>query len=234
MTTGRIQREGRKNIPYSGQVFSVVLLLSVHLSVCGQHIFMDARDGNEYEIVEIASYRWFKENIRYQTPTSWCSENPHSEACQYGNYYYPTDLVNICPEGWRVPTWLEYRAAIKEIEHYYGLADSVKYVASQQNLYKDLLLDSEWIVNLSLMDDSTFLDMAATGWVEGNKWKPQEQTTVWIIHDVSNTPQPHVHVKHNEIIMHSHGHHVLDKPKNMRRFAVRCICDANQASRDGK
>ncbi|MEM6840759.1 MAG: FISUMP domain-containing protein [Bacteroidota bacterium] len=212
----------------------VVLLLFFAHSVYGQHPFTDTRDSTEYEVVQIAGYCWFKENVRCKTPTSWCSENPDSEACQYGNYYYPTDLMNICPEGWRVPTWLEYRAAIKEIEHHYGLSDSAKYVASQQNLYKDLLLDSEWIVNLSLMYDSTFLDMAATGWVEGNKWKPSANTTVWIIHDVSNTPQPHVHVRPNEIAMHSHGHHVLDKPKNMRRFAVRCICDIDQGSTTSK
>ncbi|MEO0334479.1 MAG: FISUMP domain-containing protein, partial [Bacteroidota bacterium] len=139
MTVGRIQRGGKKNIPHNKQAFVVFLLLFAHLSVYGQHTFTDIRDGNKYEIVQIAGYRWFKENIRYKTPTSWCSENPYSEACQYGNYYYPTDLVTICPENWRVPTWLEYRAAIKEIEHYYGLADSVKYVASQQALYKDLL-----------------------------------------------------------------------------------------------
>ncbi|MGB3590004.1 MAG: FISUMP domain-containing protein, partial [Tunicatimonas sp.] len=130
--------------------FVVLLLLFIHLSVHGQVSFTDDRDGNEYEVVQIAGYRWFKENIRYKTPTSWCSENPDSEACQYGNYYYPTDLVSICPQGWRVPTWLEYRAAIKEIESYYGLSDSIKYVANQQNLYQDLMLDSEWIVNLSL------------------------------------------------------------------------------------
>ena len=207
--------------------YVVLLLLFIHFPFMDKtHLPMTEID-NEYEVIQIAGYRWFKENIRYQTPTSWCSENPDSEACQYGNYYYPTDLVNICPEGWRVPTWLEYRAAIKEIESYYGLSDSVKYVANQQNLYKDLMLDSEWIVNLSL-DDSIFFDMAATGWVEGNRWKPQDQATVWIIHELSNTPQPHVHIKPNEIIMHSHGHHVLDKPKNMRRFAVRCICDADQ------
>ena len=211
--------------------FVVLLLLFAHLSVYGQDSLTDTRDGDEYEVVKIAGYRWFKENIRYKTPTSWCSENPDSEACQYGNYYYPTDLVNICPENWRVPTWLEYRAAIKEIEHYYGLSDSVKYVVNQQNLYKDLMLDSEWIVNLSLIGDSTFFDMAATGWVEGDRWKPQGQATVWIIHDLFNTPQPHVHIKPSEIIMHSHGHHVLDKPKNMRRFAVRCLCDTNEDDR---
>ncbi|MFT7036580.1 MAG: hypothetical protein ACJA2S_005112 [Cyclobacteriaceae bacterium] len=73
------------------------------------------------------------------------------------------------------------------------------------------------------MNDTAFFNMAATGWIEGDKWEPQNQTTMWVIHDISNTPQPHVHITPEQVIMHSHGHNILDKPNKLRRFSIRCI-----------
>lgn len=210
------------------RILVLPFLMFVSFSACGQNFFTDKRDSTAYEIVQIDNSFWFKENLKYKTPASWCSENPDSEACQYGNYYYPTDLISVCPANWRVPTWIEYKAAIKEIEKYYGLSDSIKYEKNRLHMYKDLLLEGEGVFNLTLIDDSTFFDLSATGWIQGDKWEPQNQTTLWIIHDLSNTPQPHIHVRQNEITMHSHGHHVLDKPKNLRRFAVRCISEVSQ------
>ena len=168
---------------------------------------------------------WFKSNLQFSTPTSWCNENPDSEACKYGNYYYPTDLINVCPSGWRVPKWREYKQALKEIEYYYGISDSIQQSVGTAPLYKNLQLEAERIVNLTLIRDTIFFYMASTGWIEGDKWVPQNETTVWVIHDISNTPQPHVHISPNDIAMHSHGHNVIDKPSKLRRFAVRCVSE---------
>lgn len=87
------------------------------------------------------------------------------------------------------------------------------------------MLESEMVSNLTFMSDSAFFNMVAAEWIQGDEWKHQNQTTLWIVHAISNTPQPHIHVKPNAIIMHSHGHNVLDKPENLRRFSVRCVCD---------
>ena len=190
-----------------------------------QELFLDSRDGTNYEIFNIGEYSWFKQNLKFKTATSWCFENPASEACAHGNYYYPTDLINVCPDGWRVPTWREYKKALKEIQKYYGLADSVRYVESRVPLYKNLKLDGELVVGLTLIGDSTFFDFATTGWIQGDKWQPQSETTTWIIHEISNTPQPHLHIRNNEVVMHSHGHNIIDKPKKLRRFSVRCLSD---------
>lgn len=203
----------------------LIILPSPYKSLFAQKYFIDDRDSIRYEVFQVNKSFWFKGNLKFVTPTSWCSENPDSRACMNGNYYYPTDLINICPGGWRVPTWREYKKAIKYIEEYYGLTDSVQYVESKVPLYKDLNLDSELVVGLTLLGDSSFFDMVTTGWIQGDEWQPKDETTLWIVHDISNTPQPHIHVRNKEIVMHSHGHHVLDKPKKLRRFAVRCISD---------
>jgi uncharacterized protein (TIGR02145 family) len=201
------------------------LFIIISFGAFGQNSITDERDGITYEVFEIGGHVWFKSNLKYKTPTSWCNENPDSEACKYGNYYYPTDLINVCPTNYRVPTWKEYKQAIKEIENFYELSDSLIYSSAKLPLYKKLRLESEGIINLTLIGDSNFFDMSCTGWVEGDKWVPQNQATVWIIHEISNTPQPHIHVNPNDIIMHSHGHNIIDKPKNLRRFAVRCVSD---------
>jgi uncharacterized protein (TIGR02145 family) len=105
------------------RLFFLILLLSGS-SLKAPEVFIDSRDSTEYEIFEVGEYFWFKQNLKFKTVTSWCFENPASEACTHGNYYYPTDLIKVCPDGWRVPTWREYKKALKEIQEYYGLADS--------------------------------------------------------------------------------------------------------------
>jgi uncharacterized protein (TIGR02145 family) len=190
-----------------------------------QGIFVDTRDNSTYVTVEIGGQLWLKENLKFKTPTSWCAEHPESEACAYGNYYYPTDLINVCPDDWRVATWHDYKKALKNIAEYYDLTDSVKYEQSTLPLYRDLKLEGEMLTGLTLIGDSTFFDMATTGWIEGDEWHPQNETTMWIVHDISNTPQPHVHIRDGEVTMHSHGHNVIDKPKKLRRFSVRCVSE---------
>lgn len=199
----------------------IIILITVICPASGQSILIDQRDSTEYDIVKIGNNWWFQDNLKFITPTSWCGENPNSKACNNGNYYYPTDIINVCPTDWSVPTWKQYKEAIKTIEEYYHL--QVNYSSGKAPLYKDLNLDAEQVNGLTLMNDTVFFDMTATGWIEGNKWEPQNQTNMWIIHDLSNTPQPHIHILPEKVIMHSHGHNVMDKPKKLRRFSVRCI-----------
>jgi uncharacterized protein (TIGR02145 family) len=206
------------------QSFAIILLAGCH-SVTAQHQFIDKRDNHKYETFQEGQHIWFKENLKFKTPTSWCSENPQSEACLRGNYYYPTDLINVCPSGWRVPTWAEYKEAILSYHMRLVAGDSVKFVKSKLPMYKNLSLDGELVTGLTLIGDTSFFDMTTTGWIQGDEWQAEKETTMWIVHDISNTPQPHIHVRANEVVMHSHGHNVLDKPKKLRRFSVRCISD---------
>ena len=95
-----------------------ILLSLICKSVTAQRFFSDTRDNSMYEVFEIGDKLWLKENLKFKTPTSWCAEHPESDACAYGNYYYPTDLINVCPDGWRVATWFDYKRALKDIAEY--------------------------------------------------------------------------------------------------------------------
>lgn len=190
-----------------------------------QKFFIDERDSTRYETFTIENHLWLKSNLKYKTLTSWCNEHPESEACISGNFYYATDLVNICPVGWRVPTWMDYKRAIKFIEKNRSAVDSVTYSEDIMPNKKYKIL-AEGIIGITLIGDTTFFDMTSTGWIQGNKWELQPDATMWIVEDIFNSPQPHVHVlKNGEIIKHAHEHNVIDKPKKIRRFSVRCISD---------
>ncbi|MEL6538643.1 MAG: FISUMP domain-containing protein [Bacteroidota bacterium] len=192
-----------------------------------QTTFTDPRDEEQYPVIQIGDHVWFQENLRVLTPTSWCAEHPDSEACDYGNYYYASDLISACPTGWRVPSWPDYRAAIAVVEQHYGVElISQKGRIKSYTLNKALQLEAETLEGFTILNDSTFFNMTNTGWIQGDKWKPSKAANQWIIHEFSNNPKPHVHIKPEHTLMHSHDYNILDKPRKVRRFSVRCIRDA--------
>jgi uncharacterized protein (TIGR02145 family) len=90
-------------------------------------LFLDSRDGEYYEIVDIYGQCWFVENLRYEpsdyyTPDSvewannwnnreeqpaWCHPLNDEELSQtLGVYYnwYAVENGNLCPNGWHVPS----------------------------------------------------------------------------------------------------------------------------------
>lgn len=202
------------------------LVSTISTLALGQDYLEDERDGEIYPIVQIGEHLWFQENMRVVTPTSWCAENPGSEACDHGNYYYASDLISVCPAGWRVPSWPDYRTALVTVGEHYGA--ELTHQAGRANTYtlnKELQLPAEIVEGFTLLNDSTFFNLTNTGWIEGDKWEPSGAANQWIIHEFSNNPQPHVHITPEHTLMHSHDYHILDKPRKVRRFSVRCIKD---------
>ncbi|MDA3879578.1 MAG: FISUMP domain-containing protein [Prolixibacteraceae bacterium] len=94
-------------------------------------MFLDTRDSIEYRTIQIGKHVWMSENLKYMPEiTAHTSLNPNEE-CYYVYDYSGTDVneakstvyysqlgvlynyetaVNVCPEGWRLPTkdeWTE-------------------------------------------------------------------------------------------------------------------------------
>lgn len=80
----------------------LTILLLMSLNAWSQDVLIDPRDGNQYQVVQIGDYRWFKSNLRYQTPTSWCAQYHDAEPCDESNFYFYTDLESLCPPSWHV------------------------------------------------------------------------------------------------------------------------------------
>jgi len=69
----------------------------------------DTRDGKYYKIVEINGKTWFAENANYSdVPACWCYENSDIECEKNGRLYTYDAAKKVCPQGWRLPTDLEF------------------------------------------------------------------------------------------------------------------------------
>ena len=67
--------------------------------------YTDSRDNQTYLTVDLYGKTWFKENLRYEVPTSttdstWCYDND----CSQGRLYNHAAALKACPSGWHLPT----------------------------------------------------------------------------------------------------------------------------------
>jgi uncharacterized protein (TIGR02145 family) len=64
--------------------------------------FVDYRDGQEYNTIQIGDQIWFLENLNYNTPSSIYYDNNANN--NIGKLYSWGDIENACPDGWRIPS----------------------------------------------------------------------------------------------------------------------------------
>ncbi len=93
---------------------------------------VDGRDGKIYRITSIGSQIWMAENMRYETTSSLCYQS-ESECAKYGRLYTWADAMNVCPNGWHLPSEGDWEVLFS--------------VVGGHNLAGAMLTDAEWSVD---------------------------------------------------------------------------------------
>lgn len=90
----------------------------------GQSTIKDERDGKEYKTVTIGTQTWFAENLSYSGTlskgNSYDPSGSKDSTAKYGKLYNWDGANVACPNGWRLPTDLDFRT----LENFLGMSDS--------------------------------------------------------------------------------------------------------------
>ena len=94
--------------------FSIQLFKNDSLQF-GFRICRDLRDQQIYQFVKIGSQEWFGDDLKYETPGSYCYDNNPENCKQYGRLYNFPEAKTACPQGWRLPTEKDWRKLEQEL-----------------------------------------------------------------------------------------------------------------------
>lgn len=132
-------------------LFFIVLLCSVIVAF-GQKkkvqieegTYTDPRDNTVYKTITFVRVHhgkeirrtWYAENVKYDIEGSLIYNNTTEYEAAYGRLYNYEQANRACPEGWHVPTIIEWR----HLFHYFGgVHHSGKYLVSGMDSHLDLL-----------------------------------------------------------------------------------------------
>lgn len=76
--------------------------------------FIDSRDNEVYEYIEIGNKQWMIENFRYYCNGSYCFNSNSNNCKDYGRLYTYIAAKDNAPAGWRLPTKEEWQELIEK------------------------------------------------------------------------------------------------------------------------
>lgn len=75
----------------------------------------DSRDGQTYEIVTIGNQVWMAENLNYEIDSSYCYNDSANYCDKYGRLYVWSAAMKACPNGWHLPSSVEFSTLMENV-----------------------------------------------------------------------------------------------------------------------
>jgi predicted enzyme related to lactoylglutathione lyase len=116
---------------------------------------------------------------------------------------------SACPPGWTIPTVRIWDATLPLL----SASDTLNQFQEHHNFYTH---------DLDLWEEATPLNFNHMNWVQGDRIR-KASGSYWFYDEETGDHRTHVHIGKNSAVRHAHDHHIADKPKKVRRFAVRCV-----------
>lgn len=88
-----------------------IVAFSLLLTSCSES-FTDSRDGQSYDVVKIGDLTWMAENLNFETAGSFCPEGDSRNCKRLGRLYSWAEARSVCPEGWRLPTKVDFESLV--------------------------------------------------------------------------------------------------------------------------
>jgi len=77
--------------------------------------FVDSRDNQVYKTALVGSQVWMAQNLNYASENSWCYEDDPAYCALNGRLYDWNAAMEVCPEGWHLPSYMEWEELWKSV-----------------------------------------------------------------------------------------------------------------------